>query len=195
MNAVFSGNASFLGSESAPQTVVINPDYAVTAPQAPQDLAHGGSVNFTIGVPPVGNSYNSVVTMSASGLPAGATATFNPSTVTPGTTGGTTVMTVSLAATAITVAKLAPGPLRNHPFAPFAFVVAGLCFCFGKRKQLGRSLLTVLAFTVVLGGTLAATGCGGGFGNPGAAAQTVVVTVTGTSGSVQHSTHVTLILK
>jgi Bacterial Ig-like domain (group 3)/FG-GAP-like repeat len=195
INAVFSGNALFLGSESAPQTVVINPDYAVTAPAAPQTLAHGGSVNFTIGVPPVGNSYNSVVTMSASGLPAGATATFNPSTVTPGIAGATTVMTVTLAATAITVAKLAPGPVRNHPFAPFAFVVAGLCFCFGKRKQLGRSLVTVLAFAVVLGGTLAATGCGGGFGNPGASAQTVVVTVTGTSGSVQHSTHVTLILK
>jgi hypothetical protein len=195
INAVFSGNALFLGSESAPQTVVINPDYAVTAPAAPQDLAHGGSVNFTIGVPPVGNSYDSVVTMSASGLPAGATAIFNPSTVTPGIAGATTVMTVSLAATAITVAKLPPGPLRNHPFAPFAFAVAGLCLCFGKRKQLGRSLLTVLAFTVVLGGSLAATGCGGGFGNPGAAAQTVVVTVTGTSGSVQHSTHVTLILK
>jgi hypothetical protein len=195
INAVFSGNALFLTSESEPQTVVINPDYAVTAPAAPQDLAHGGSVNFTIGVPPVGNSYDSVVTMSASGLPAGATATFNPSTVTPGIAGATTVMTVTLAATATTVAKLAPGPVRNHPFAPFAFVVAGLCFCFGKRKQLGRSLLTVLAFTVVLGGTLAATGCGGGFGNPGAAPQTVVVTVTGTSGPVQHSTHVTLILK
>ena len=47
-------------------------------------------------VPPLGGAFNNVVTLSASGLPRGATATFNPPTVTPGAEGEQTQMTIQL---------------------------------------------------------------------------------------------------
>ena len=41
-------------------------------------------MDINITVPPIGGAFDSVVIMSASGLPAGATATFAPPTVVPG---------------------------------------------------------------------------------------------------------------
>ncbi len=188
ITAVFSGNAGSAGSTSAPVSLVINPTYAITGPTMPVTLAAGGSVNININVAPVGSSFTSLVTMSASGLPAGATATFNPPSVTPGAAGATTVMTVTLSANA----KLVSGPGKNQAFALFGLAVAGMCLFVRKRKP-AKSWAMAFACAALMCGMLVIPGCG--TTGSGTKSQTVIVTVTGTSGAVHQSTMVTLILK
>jgi hypothetical protein len=189
ITAVFSGNAGSAGSTSAPVNLVINPTFAVTAPTTPITVGAGGMVNINIGVAPVGSSFTNVVTMSATGLPAGATARFNPPSVTPGAAGATTVLTVALSASA----QLAPEPGKNQPFALFGFALAGMCLFIRKRKQLVKSWGMALACTALVCGMLALPGCG--TTGSGTKSQTIAVTVTGTSGSAHESAVITLILK
>jgi Bacterial Ig-like domain (group 3)/FG-GAP-like repeat len=189
ITAVFSGNAGSAGSTSTPVDLVINSTFAVTAPTAPITVAAGGMVNINIGVAPVGSSFTNVVTMSATGLPAGATATFNPPSVTPGAAGATTVLRVAFSASA----QLAPEPGRNQPFALFGFAAAGLGLFIRKRKRLARSWTMALACAALMCGLLLTPGCG--TTGSGAKSQTIVVTVTGTSASAHESAMITLILK
>ena len=56
------------------------PDYAVTASPASQSVVQGAGTSYTATVTPSGG-FTGTVTFSASGLPAGAAATFNPTSV------------------------------------------------------------------------------------------------------------------
>jgi hypothetical protein len=83
-------------------TVAVS-SFTVTATPASQTVKKGASTTYTAKVAAV-NGFNGVVTLSVSGLPSGATATFNPtmvtgsgnSTMTVSTTKKTTVGTFSL---------------------------------------------------------------------------------------------------
>ena len=188
ITAVYSGNAGFATSTSSELSVSVATTFSVAAPPTPFTVGAGGSVKINITVPPVGGSFDSVVTMSASGLPAGDTVTFNPSTVTPGASGAVTVMTVQTAAQTSSI----PGQhQRQFPFGPISLAV-GLCVMASQRKRLARSVPIVLLIATLAGGTLLLTGCNGGFAGSG---QSFVITVTGTSGSQHASTTVTLIVK
>jgi Bacterial Ig-like domain (group 3)/FG-GAP-like repeat len=189
ITAVFSGNVASAGSTSAPVNIVITPTFTITAPTTPITVAAGSMVTVNINVAPLGGSFTSVVTMSATGLPAGDTATFNPPSVTPGAAGATTVLTLAFPASA----QFVPEPGKNQPFALFGFVAAGLGLFIRKRKQLAKSWTMALACAALMCGLLVTPGCG--TTGSGAKSQTIVVTVTGTSGLVHESTTVTLILK
>ena len=132
ITAVYSGNADFAPSTSSgvEVTVASVATFTVTAPPAPFTVSAGGSVDIDIVVPPVGGSYDSVVTMSASGLPAGATDTFAPPTVTPGASGAGTVMTIQ---TAVQAASVSGSRKPQFPFAPIS-LAAGLCVLAGRQK-------------------------------------------------------------
>jgi Bacterial Ig-like domain (group 3)/FG-GAP-like repeat len=189
ITAVFSGNAASAGSTSAPVNIVITPTFTITAPTTPITVAAGSMVTVNINVAPLGGSFTSVVTMSATGLPAGDTATFNPPTVTPGAAGATTVLTLAFPASA----QFVPEPGKNQPLAALGFTLAGMCLFIRKRKQLVKSWGMALACAVLVCGMLVLPGCG--TTGSGTKAQTIVFTVTGTSGLVHESTTVTLTLK
>ncbi|HEX2777302.1 MAG TPA: hypothetical protein VHN10_11740, partial [Candidatus Acidoferrales bacterium] len=82
---------------------------------------------------------------------------------------------------------------KTQPFAPFGFALAGMCLFIRKRKQLVKSWGMALACAALVCGMLVLPGCG--TTGSGTKSQTIVVTVTGTSGLVHESTTVTLILK
>jgi hypothetical protein len=77
----------------------------------------------------------------------------------------------------------------------------GSVFLYSSRKRrthLSRSLLTALFFALLGLGSFGLTGCGGGFAVPNKitpTATTYTITVTGISGSVQHTTSVKLIVQ
>jgi hypothetical protein len=73
---------------------VLVPDFSLSAAPPSQGVAQGSSNTFTVSVANSGG-FNGVVNFSASGLPAGATAGFNPATITGS---GTTTLTVSAGA-------------------------------------------------------------------------------------------------
>jgi len=72
-----------------------NPDYSISATPASQPVDQGNSTTYTVTVTPTGG-FTGTVTFSASGLPAGATASFTPPSV---TTSGSSTMTVTTAST------------------------------------------------------------------------------------------------
>lgn len=134
--------------------------------------------------------------LSASGLPLGATARFNPLTVTPGSAGASTVMTIQPATlTANIPTRDLPSRRRGFPVAPFslAFVLFGAVL---GRKRIPRGLDLVLAIACLGVITVALTSCGGASANtPQTKAGNYRVTVTGMSGAIQASTTMTLVVK
>jgi hypothetical protein len=175
--------ASLTGTGTAP----LVPSYAVASPTSPQTVQPGGAATYTINVNPVNGSFTSVVTLAASGLPSGATATFLPPTVTPGSTGASSTLTVQTATPVVTVASRS----SSWPLAAPALALIGLFFVPGKRRRwitLGVLLLASLTALTAL------SGCGGGFGlgSGGPASTNYTITVTGTSGEAQQTTTVQL---
>ncbi len=81
-------------SHSATATLIVNalpPDFNLTVSPASQVVTQGNSTTYTVTVTP-SNGFNGVVTFGASGLPTGASASFNPASVTGS---GSSVMTVT----------------------------------------------------------------------------------------------------
>jgi len=200
LTAVYSGNAGFAASTSSVFAFTVTPEgvtYTIAAPPTPYSLTQGGSVNITITVPPIGGAYNAVVTMSVTGLPAGATATFNPPTVIPGSTGATTVMTVTLAAKAMNV-PARPPKFPGTPLVPFAPIGLALALCGAAfvLTRVPRKLRLAAALAGFAGVAMLISGCSGGFaGGPSTTLGSYVLTVTGTSGSHHPSTTVTIVVK
>jgi len=81
------GNFKFSSCSAAP-------DYSVTATPASQSVTQGSSTSYTVTVTPSGG-FTGTVNLSVSGLPAGATASFNPASV----TSGSSTLTVTTAST------------------------------------------------------------------------------------------------
>jgi hypothetical protein len=196
MTAVYSGDSNFLTLTSAGLTETVMTAYAVTAPTTPVPVVPGGAATIDITVPPLGGAFDGVVMLSATGLPPGATATFNPPTVIPGSAGAPTVLTIQLATlTAAIPARDLPDNRRGLPLAPVSlgFVLFGALL---GRKRIPRMLMLVFMFASLGFTTSLLTGCGGGFANtPSTPAGNYIVTVTGTSGAFQASTTVTLVVQ
>jgi sugar lactone lactonase YvrE len=197
ITAVYAGDAGFTASTSSALSLTVTTSFSVTAPTTAVPVAPGGAATVDITVPPLGGAFNSVVTLSASGLPAGATAIFNPATVTPGSAGAPTVMTIQLATLAAGIpARNLPANHTRLPAGPFALVFGIFGTVFGAvrgRKHLSRQLALVLVLASLGITASVLTSCGGGFENtPQTPAGNYTITVTGTSGSFQASTTVTL---
>ena len=71
-------------------------DFAIAASPSTRSVRAGSVARYTVTLTSF-NGYNSAVGLSASGLPTGATATFNPNSVTPTPGGSTSKLTVSTA--------------------------------------------------------------------------------------------------
>ena len=176
---------------NSPQTAALSgtgttDDFAVTATPAVQSVTAGGSVGYTVNVASVTGDFSGAVTLSATGLPSGATVSFSPSSVTPGAGAAMSTMTIQTAAqVAANTQASSTGPLTAPLLAAVFFLPA-----VTRRRVVPklRFLLTLAAVVAAL------SGCGGGYALPEGQTQSKVytVTVTGTSGSLQHSTTVQL---
>ncbi|MHB8215525.1 MAG: Ig-like domain repeat protein [Candidatus Sulfotelmatobacter sp.] len=209
LTAVYPGNAGFGESTSSSLSLTVTTSFTVTAPTSSVPVVPGGAATVDITVPPLGGAFNSVVTLSASGLPAGATATFNPATVTPGSAGAPTVMTIQLATLMAGVPALnLPANHPRLPAGPFVLIFAmfgmfGVLGMFGivfvavrGRKHRSRQLALVMVLATLGVTASVLTSCGGGFENtPQTQAGSYTITVTGTSGSFHASTTVTLVVQ
>jgi sugar lactone lactonase YvrE len=179
----------------SPQTVALSgagiaaPDFSVNALPAAQTVSAGSTATYNITVASINGDFDSGVTLSASGLPAGATATFAPATVLPGTEPAMSMMTIQ---TGTAMARTDPPNARSGwrwmPVVTMAFCIPLLWW---RRRDRVRLLTTGLLSALLCVGSALLSGCGGGY-YAQSPAQTYTITVTGTSGSIQHSTTVTL---
>jgi hypothetical protein len=174
----------------SPHTVTLSgtgtaaPSFTVSSTNTSQTVTRGGTASFTISVTPVNGSFSNTVTFSASGLPAGATASFTPASVTPGSSPATSTLTIKTA--------LSTAALKQWRFGMPALAIVGLLIIPRRRRR--WITLTLLLFAS-LATLTAISGCGGGFALPGASATTSSITVTGTSGTTQQTTTVQLTIQ
>jgi hypothetical protein len=74
-------------------------DFSVSATPTSASVKHGQSAKFTVSVAPLGGAFGPAVALGCSGLPSGASCSFSPSSLTPGASGATSAMTVSVGKT------------------------------------------------------------------------------------------------
>jgi len=155
-------------------------------------VSPGGTATYhlTIG-PSTGSAFPSVVTLSASGGPAGSTIAITPQSIAAGAAATNVTVTVQVPANAALVRRSSTWALG------VAFPLLGmLALPFGierRRLSLKRVLFVVLLSIVVVStGTI--LGCGGTHRStpPTQQATNYTITVTASSGSVSHSTPLTL---
>jgi hypothetical protein len=176
--------------------VVLNttPGFSLKPSPSSMTVAAGGSATYTIDVGQQ-NSFANAATLTCS-APAsvGIQCSVSPSSTSPGSSTKLTVTTTGLSA-----ALRLPSNRGNTvlfglwlPVAGFAVFGIGL----GSPGKRGKRLLGNLLFFLLFGSLTFLLACGGTSNNAGRNSQTppgnYTITVTGTSGSLQRSTTVTL---
>jgi hypothetical protein len=185
--AIASGFASS-NVASATYTINLPPTFTLGASPTSLTVNAGSQGSVTLTVTPQ-NGFNSTVGFACSGLPSGASCSFNPTTVTPSGGAATTQLTISASAQAASLRRDSP------PFLPTTVLAVALCLIGWKRRRRGLQLLLLVAALTALGLIPACgggSGAGGGGGGGGTQPVNATVTVTATSGSLQQTTTISL---
>ena len=188
LSARYMGDQNFAPSTSLPMTAVISavPDFVLAAAGASTvSVTAGGTASYTFSVASQGGAFTGAVSLSAAGLPAGATAVFSPVAVVPG--GSSPVVTLTVQTSASQASSWTPG--RRASSWAVAALSVGL---FGFRTRRRR-------YALLLGVTLL-SGCGARTVSEnlgGAAPKSYPLQVTGTATNlvgavVTHSIPLTL---
>jgi sugar lactone lactonase YvrE len=160
-----------------------------------QTVAAGAAATYTLSVAPTTATYAQPITFSVTGLPSGATASFSPASVTPGSAPVTTTLTIQTAASTAAVRDL-QGIGTGMGGTALGLLLLPVALSRRLRQALGRMPMTVLLGLIGCGAVCGLIGCGGGSaGSSAPPPQTYTLTVTATSGSLSHSTTVTLIVQ
>jgi hypothetical protein len=167
----------------------------LAASPASLSLRPGESGNITISVTPQSGGFNSAVALSCSGLPAPGRCAFSPASVTPGAQPASSNLTV-FTSTASAAQREPSGGGMLYAFwlagAGIFGVVLSAPSCGGKRRWLALAALLV---------ALAMLGCGSTANNatpsqrPTTMNGAYTVVITGTSGSEQFSTTVSVVVQ
>ena len=193
VTASYDGDDNFTVATSAAATETIV-DFSVGTPSSGSTSATvqpGGTATYTLSVtPPSGSKTPVDITFSVSGLPAGATGTFNPTTVPAGS--GATNVTLSVAVPAQSGAAVRPGSER-FPVA-WGLLVLPLLGLRRNRRAITRTLLLLMLAVTGAISIAGMSGCGGSGSNSGTThqPQTYTLKVTATAGALSHTTNLTL---
>ncbi len=199
------------------------PDFSISATPTSQTVVKGNSTTYTSTITAL-NGFTGTVTFSASGLPTGATATFNPTSV---TTSGSSTMTVTTLSTTptgtstITITGTSGSTVHSttvtlvvNSAADFSISAtpASLTIARGTHNSYTVTVTAVGGFTgtvtlsvsglptgtqvrfnptTITGSGTATMGVGPSSTSP---TGTFTLTITGTSGTLVHSTTVTLVV-
>lgn len=187
-----------VGSPQATNLTGSGSDFSLTSSPGSATVKAGSTANYNLTVSPVGGSFAYAVKLTCSGLPAQTSCALSPATVTPG--GNTATSTLSVTTTASVAEALPIRPSRRAPiFAVWIQLqglgLLGMMFAAHRRSTRKIRVLALLALLTVA--LISMTGCAGGTGiaalpQSGTTSGSYTITVTGTSGGLQHSFPVTL---
>ena len=181
ITAVYSGDVDFNGNTSRSISEKVS-SFALTLDTVSQTVFPGGEAVVALTASPTGGAFANPITLSASGLPAGATASFEPSSITPENTAQESTLTIQTANQS--AAKDFPRffGLRSMVALCILLPLVGLSRIRRKGKYGFRLMLFAIA---ALAAASAIGGCEGGFFvQP---PQTYSITITATSGPVTQS--------
>ncbi len=214
ITASYPGDANDLPSTSAPLVEQIEDFTLVATPPTTATIVPGASVSFNFTLSPVApaTTLPATVTVSVAGLPGGATYTLTPSTISAGQ--GSTNLVLKIVTLNTNLAGLNQPGVNNrgnpktdlaqaakskpglYPYLPFATLALLLMPMAGRLRRAGkrmRSMFFVLLLVASLAATAAISGCGNlASGYFGQLPVTSTITVTANSGSLNHSTAVSL---
>ena len=173
--------------------VSIPADFTLDASPQTATVRAGQSATFNITITPVGD-LTSTVGFSCNGLPAGASCSFSPASLTPGVNPVSTTLTL----TTTTQSTAAPLAIWRPGLFVWPFSVAGffslLFFVILRNRSTARRTLILWA---AMAGLLLMASCGGGSGSgttsgpTGTPAGSSSVTVTATS-ATNHTTAISI---
>jgi uncharacterized protein (TIGR03118 family) len=171
-----------------PATSANGPNFSLNLSAPAVAVAAGGTASLTIGSAAVGG-FNGQISLSCAPV-AGLACTFNPSTISPGSSAASSTLTIA-------AASAPPGGGYGHP-GMLLFSGLGLFGTFlsvGSRKLTpgkGKSLLLMAVLALLITGVTFTVGCGSYSNHQTPTFNHATVTVIGTSGAVSHSTPVTV---
>ena len=203
ITAVYSGDTNFTTSTSTAvvETVAASLDFTLKPTGAlTLSVPRGKAATYTFGLQPQGGTFTSLITLTASGLPAGATAVFTPATIAPGGSSATASLTIQTAALNSTTTPTS-FPVRA-PLLPISAAFFLLPFLRNKRVRerfgrMPRTLFSVLFLLIAGAATLGLTGCSSGYHYPHST-NTITVTASAADAvntTLQHTATVTLIIQ
>jgi hypothetical protein len=177
---------------SVAYTISSQPNFVLGTSPASLTVNPGAQGTVTLTVTPV-NGFDSPVILACSGLPSGATCSFDQATVTPSGAAATAQLTISTSAQS--------SALQPRSRSLFPLTALGMTVClFGWRKRRGWHHWLLL--TVAYAGLGLLFGCGGTGGTsstpastsatPTPKSTTSTVTVTAISGTLQGTATITL---
>ena len=217
------GTAGIL-THTASATLVVNaaagPDFSLSASPSSQTVTAGAGTSYTVTITPTGG-FSDSVTLSLSGLPSGANGSFSPNPATgsstlsvgtnPSTPAGTYSLTITGTAGSVTHTTSATLVVNAPP--DFSLSASPTSRTVGPGVTATSYVVTInpingFSGSVTLGFAGLPVGAVGGFSpNPTTSASTLnvtinsttptgiyVLTISGTSGSLTHSTTVTLVV-
>ncbi len=200
------GSGSLMATLSPAATPEVTADFSLGASPTSMTIAAGQSANFTITVTSM-NSFTAAVSLTCSGQPLNSTCSLSPASVTPASggmaTSTLTIQTSSKPYKPYTHAQLPRYPAGRSYGMLLPIPVLGLWGMFLLRSWRkgchggGKPMFSPAAsfgILVAAGLLLGASGCGynSNSGMNGTQRGTATVMITGTSGSLVHSTSVSL---
>ncbi len=192
LTAAYQGSQNYAGSTStAGVSVIVAPlDFSLNLQSVPVVVTGGALATFNFSISPTYGVYPSTVTFSASGLPPGATATFTPATI--AASGG--AQSVGMLIQTVPVAAKSDNPFKRGgaPMVLSCLLLPLLGMRRVRRSRLGRSATLVLVIAAGAVGFASLSGCGSENGFKTQPVQNYTITITATSGNIQHSFNVTL---
>jgi hypothetical protein len=204
ITVVYGGDSSFQGSSggSLTQTVVVFSLTPGSGDVTSQTVSAGGTAVYSLNIAPnSGTTFPAAVTLTVSGMPAGATATITPVTWTQlSSTSWSFPANTALSAITLSIRVPASSGMMERKdtigskLPPVLWGILLLPFAYKLRragKRLGRTLSLLLLLAAGLGAITALSGCGGSSGSS-SQSNNYTITVTATSGSVTSTTLLSL---
>lgn len=192
---VYSGDSNYVSSTSVPVSItvaaapVLDFTLSLTSAQS-QTVISGAAAPYAVRVAPTSSAYPGVVTFTATGLPPGATVTFSPTTI-AANAGSAPVNLIVQTASIVGMNKLE----GNATSIAVSLLLLPLAAARRMRRTAAAAGRYIFMMFVLLAGAVTAmglTGCGTHNGFLGHAPQNYNITITATSGTIQHSVNATV---